>query len=252
MKFSYYIIPVLGILVFLLGGGTVSAQTTGTGCDFTGYLKDLGAVKNSTSTDYIANIRLELNIRKDLLKKIIDCSISEVEALQGDLDSSKPTDQESEKIQSKLASELDQATSYYKTQTESISNLGILGSKNLAKKLIDWRSSNFSYLASRVRNFITWTNNQDIMTIADIRFGQIQRSISVFNIKDKNVDSILVEAKRNLETSKKLNGEIKESFWEFTPTSDPLELIKGSLQSLALTYKNFLDLNESIKKILPL
>lgn len=90
------------------------------------------------------------------------------------------------------------------------------------------------------------------MTIADIRFGQIQRSISVFNIKDKNVDSILVEAKRNLETSKKLNGEIKESFWEFTPTSDPLELIKGSLQSLALTYKNFLDLNESIKKILPL
>lgn len=252
MKISYYIIPVLGILVFLLGGNPVSAQTTVVGCDFTGYLKDLEAVKNSTSTDYIANIRSELSIRKDLLKKIIDCSISETETLQGDLNSLKPIDQESEKIQGKLISELDQAVSYYRTQAESIGNLGVLGSKNLAKKIIDWRSSNYAYLANRVRNFVTWTNNQDIVTMTDIRFNQIQRSIKVFNIKDKDVDSIVVEAKLNLEAAKKLNEEAKESFWEFTPISDPLELIKGSLQSLALTYKNFLDLNESIKKILPL
>jgi hypothetical protein len=213
-------------------------------------LEDLKESAATQSTDYLNNIKNELKIRKGILEKIITCSVSEANDLKNQIDQIKADTKNISDLQEKFLTELDQTINYYESQRGAIPDLGILGTKNMAKKLIDWRASSFDYLIERTNYFSTWAKNQNFILAAEDRLRQIKKGVLAVadNNADGEVSKILIEAEKNLEKAQSSNKDAQDSFWGFESTDASLNAIKSTLEALASTYQNFFDLTNVIKK----
>ena len=242
---------VFAVLVAVIKVPGVYGNTLSYDCNFQNDLKSLEQVQADTNSEYLKQVRTEAEIRKSILSKIINCSIQEVDALRSKLDEVKIADKDMSPLKAQLFTDLDGVIDYYKSETQQISNLGIQGSKNLAKELLDWRVGNYSYLAGRVVNFITWSNNQDLVRVAENRLTSIKISFLNLKTEDETINETIKEAELNLKSAKVLNQAARQAMQEFQPPEIVLDKIKDSLDGLALVYKKFFEISEIANKTLP-
>jgi len=198
--------------------------------------------------DSLQKIKNELVVRKELLNLIIDCSIKEAELLKVKLESVKIEDKEVAEVKSKTLSEIDLAIEYYEDQAPGIKDLGLQGSKILAKKILDWRSSNYSTLVGQTVNIITWNNAEDFLLIADQRFLDVSLGVSGIKEESEKVGKILDEAGGSLQNARALIASSKKSILEFEPNTKTIEDIKRALEELSAAYKSFFEMGQVIKE----
>jgi len=216
-------------------------------CGFNEKLAELTKVQNGATTDSLQKIRDELAVRKELLSLIIDCSVKEAELLKTKLDAVKIKDKALAEIQEKTQIEISLAIDYYEDQTLGIQDLGVQGSKILAKKIFDWRASNYSELVGRVVNLITWNNAEEFLVVAEKRFLEVSLGISGIKEESDKVGKVLEEARVSLEKSRGLVESSKKAILEYAPNTKVIEDIKEALEKLALTYKSFFEMGQVIK-----
>lgn len=216
-------------------------------CGFKEKMAELIKVQNDTKTDSLQKIKDELVVRKELLSLIIDCSVKEAELLKTKLGAAKIGNEELAGVQKKTLGEIDQAIDYYKDQTSGIKDLGLQGSKLLAKKILDWRASNYSELVGRTVNLITWNNAADFLAVAEQRFVDVSLGVSGIKEESEEVNKVLNEAKSSLEESRTLVQSSKKAILEYAPNAETIEDIKKALEGLSLTYKSFFEMGQVIK-----
>ncbi|MEK7138475.1 MAG: hypothetical protein AAB787_03125 [Patescibacteria group bacterium] len=216
-------------------------------CGFNEKLAELIKVQTDKEADSLQKIKNELVVRKELLNLIIDCSVKEAELLKTKLESVKIDDKEVAEVKEKTLSEIDRAIDYYEDQTLGIKDLGLQGSKLLAKKILDWRSSNYSVLVGQTVNIITWNNAEDFLSVADQRFLDVSLGVSGIKEESEEVSKVLDEAKESLENARILIASSKKSILEFAPNADTIEDVKKALEELASAYKSFFEMGQVIK-----
>ena len=239
-----------------LGGSNISSsiKIQKTGCYFQDYLDQLEALKKNDAIEYADSLKLELQIRQDLLKKIIECGIADAKDIQAKLKQLKLDENDNEllSIRDKYISDLNKAINYYQIQVGTINELSITGSKNLARKLLDWKSDNYNYTAGKANNLIAWVKNQELFSAAEKRYEQIQRVVSFFNLfGNKNIMDAYRAAGAAIGEAKNFNEEAWKTFSDFTPPDGSVGLVKSSLSSLSVFYQEAFNFNDVFKKILP-
>jgi hypothetical protein len=242
---------VFGLFLYPNNAGAAEVPAS---CSFKEDIASLEALKDESAAqqiNYLDTIKAELKIRKGILDKIIICSIKEAEDLKNELELMRGDSKNIIDLRNKFLTELDQAINYYESQKNGIADLGILGTKNMAKKLIDWRASSFDYLVERTNYFSTWEKNQIFINAAGDRLRQIRKSVLSVSEDDVEVIKILDEAENNLQKAQESNKDAQDSFWGFESTDESLNAIKSTLEALASTYQNFFDLTNVVKKSPP-
>lgn len=251
IKFSIFASTLVLGGFFLLGTSkTLAAEEAQAQvfCGFNEKIVELAKIQGDTKTDSLQKIKDELGVRKELLSLIIDCSIKEAELLKSKLDSVEIEDRDMADAQEKTSLGIDQAIEYYEDQVPGIKDLGLQGSKLLAKKILDWRASNYSELVGRVVNIITWNNAEDFLGVAEKRFSDVSLGISGIKEESEAVGKVLEEAKMSLENSRVLVKNSKKLILEYAPNADVIEGIKKALEELASTYKSFFEMGQVIKE----
>lgn len=251
LKFSVFLSALIVGSFFIAGqdykayaAEEVSAQVF---CGFKEKLGELELVQADTKTEALQKIKNELAVRKELLTLIIDCAIDEAGVLKTKLGAVKISDKEVAGVHKKTLDEVDLAIKYYESQAIGIENLGIQGSKQLAKKILDWRATNYSELVGRVVNIITWDNAEDFYATAEQRFSDVEKNVSGIKKESEEVEKVLGEAKMSLDGAKVLLAAAKKGIVEYDSNAKTIESIKKALEEMALIYKNFFELGQVIK-----
>lgn len=218
-------------------------------CLFGPRLERLKAIQADGSQNYIDAIRAQLEVRKSLLRSAIDCGLKEIRLRQEKL-KAVPADLQDSKIQKEISVGLNDTIDYYSNQRDSIDNLGIKGTQDLAKDIAAWRASNYAPLAERQDSFLVWSENQQLFSKAESRFSQIRPVVLSLSILDQDkIKSSFKEAEDSFDKAEDANRKAKEAL-EQGDRQAP-ELVKSSLEPLSDIYKKFLDISDQIKKIVP-
>lgn len=214
-------------------------------CQFDAQFEQISQIQNNQKLDEQQAILAELAIRKGILIGITDCGIRELENLQINLASVALQDAELKRVKNFLHQQIENSIEHYGTQKTKVNDLGIQGTKNLARSLREWRNGNHIPLASRIINFLLWNKNQDIIKASEERFGQITQTIRTLKLENETANAFLGKAEDDLEAARNANRTARTIFTE-NRDDDAAEPMRASLESLSRMYQNFFDLSESV------
>jgi len=222
------------------------------GCQFEQHSESLNKLKDNPPANYGKAVQAELKIRKDWMSAIISCSREEVYRLQKSLRELNLADEASVRARNQIIGQLDDVVRYYDAQSGQVADLGLQGSKNMARDLRSWREGNYLPIAERGSNLILWLKNQDLFRLARVRLDQINqtlRKLSLFN--QEEVAQKYQEAESFL---KRAEAENNFAYGLLVQSASPetSRVIKNSLDRLSETYQGFLDLSDLVKKFIPL
>ena len=232
-------------LVLFLGMVKVSAAETKTrDCQFRVELKELEMILNNPNLDYLEKMKMELTLRKKILIKVVECAISEAEALKAKLNEINIKDAEVAGIKIKLGDEIDQIIFLYKNRVRNIPELGIYGSKSLAEELSTWRATNYADSVSRTANLISWNNSQGAIDLVEKRLDSIKRAFIDLKLDDLKLEKIMQTAENNLKKAKDLNELARRAIVNSYKIDQQMMMIKDSLEAIAKVYKNFFEISD--------
>lgn len=244
----------LAFILVLTTTGTrsISIAKADQSCSFDGDIKALADAEANQSTDYLTSLQNEVKIRRNILKKICDCGLTDTQNLEASLKKVTVSDPDIRDTQSQLVSQMEQIKSRYSSEKLRIDELGLYGTKEFAKNLEDWRVMSQNETISRATNFVLWATNQSLIGTASTRFQKISQTVQVLGLSDKeDIKGFFHQASDFLNDAKNKNNDAATLLKNNDTSPNTLEIIKGSLSSLAGVYQAFFDLSESIQKILP-
>lgn len=215
-------------------------------------LETLATIQKNANPDSPKNLETELRVRKAVLKTIIDCSLREVESLAANVNkvSGEPA---LEALRNRLREQLIQAQQYLDLQNDKINDLGVQAAKDTAKSIREWRQATYLPLTGKAANLILWAKNRDLLDVARSRYLQINQTIQSLKLSDQEeVQKLLNDAEENLLIAWKNHVSVKPLLPAAGTEGDVLAIIKKSLNALSQTYRDFFDLSELVKKIIPL
>jgi hypothetical protein len=249
MKKNLFLTGLVAGLIVLLPQGQASAAVK---CDLTAQANALAeARKKNDGTS--AGIKGELAVRKTVLKDTIDCSSQEVKTLQASVKALDPKDEDILTVRDRFASRLQDAIDHYAELTGKIDDLGLRGSRDMARNLIDWRTGSYLPIADEAGNVVIWTRNQPLFDTAQNRLNQIGQTLRTLKLfESDDVKALYEKSQANLEKALELNAIARSALVEDLPAEVTTPKIKASLEGLSATYKNFFELSEAAKKLLPL
>lgn len=222
-------------------------------CQFESDVQGLVEVQNNPNLSYPQNVQEELRLRKDILRKIVDCSVTEVQKLEDTTRNLPEPNNNVAFLKSKFLDRLGEAVDYYNLQKSKVDDVGLQGSKDLAKNLRTWRANTYAPLAADAGNLIVWVKNQDLFATADWRFRQITQTVNSLNLLDQeDIRTYYNEAQQRLNQAKALNDDAGLSLGRTSSPDDTANKIKASLSALSDTYQTFFDLSTAVKKLLPI
>ncbi len=248
------VVAAISMVSFLILANTSLAATTPSPeqakCVFSQKLEELEAIKNNIEINSLEKIKLELEIRKQILKEAITCSIQETTLVKSKLEKATTDDKAIERLKNNLISEIVLSTNYYQAQSTQINNLGILGTKNLAKQVLDWRKNNYTNLVQDTAYIVSWINNSAMIEVAEGRFEDVTKIVESQKSPDQKITQLLTEAELNLAEAKSLNQKAKNTILDSNSKDegDYFEIIKESLGELSLIYSKFFEIKELIEK----
>ncbi len=220
-------------------------------CQFQDKIRELKAIKAASGDDYLASIRKELSLRKEILKSAILCITNDAENLRGKLKAVSSDDPDIKSIRESLGAQLQTTIDFYQSEKAKIDTFGIRSSEESAKSIKIWRASTYAPLAEESVNFLLWVKNQEILKTAQTRFDQIRATVKALKINEREeMVKGMRDAEDNLEKANALHARAKDTFMSGGNPGTSLSLIKETLESLSGAYQNFFVISESATKIL--
>lgn len=204
---------VFAVAAFLVLGLQGQAATTETeGCDLKEESAQLEALTKSEA-DYIDKSRAELQIKKQILKKVVGCGIKETEDLTEKVGGITYNEPNIQRLKQKIQRELASAKNYYQIQGGGISDLDLAGSRNLSKKILEWRQNEYNSLSKKVVGFLALSKSQELMNIAEKRIGQAERLIAAFKLYDnKDLVRLAFESSNYFKLAKENGLKAEQAF----------------------------------------
>ncbi|MBS3903273.1 MAG: hypothetical protein KGZ30_02755 [Anaplasmataceae bacterium] len=240
------------LLLTFLTGSVISLTTTvyAAECEFSGPIEELATIQSKPTTR--EQVLRELTLRKTILNELTSCLVKETQDKEKSLKATTLASPETKAYARWLENQFVETVSFYEFKKTQINDLGIEGSKDLAKEMLDRRRTNDRILFERTNLFITWNQNQELFTLGYKRLNDITATLEVFDLPPNHeLGKLLIDAKTALEKANKLNLEAWESL-KSSNQEGTLPLIKSSLETLAESYKVFFTISEESKKELPL
>lgn len=244
----------IGLVALFLAFGLPAARAAehSANCDLSERVELLGEVKKKADGS-VAGVKTEAEVRRELLKKVIECAIADSKTLQSTVRDLDSKDEDILKIKARFTSSLDRLLEYYADQEIRAKDVGLQGSKIMAKNLKNWRENTYAPMAEETTVLVLWVKNQSLFATAKNRLDQITQTVKALKLMDEeNIKKLLDEAGANYKEAAALNAGAKQGLLDSIPSSESIGRIKGSLEALAKTYKNFFDLSEAVKKLLPI
>jgi len=217
-----------------------------------GDVAQITAIQKDPTLSSDEEVTQELAVRKALVGRTISCAQQEVQTLQATLSSSTvPADVQP--LQSQLSGNLSDAGNYYALEMTKLNSVGISGSEAIAQEVLAWRASTFIPLSESVKNFILWSQNQNLFVTAQTRMVATQRAVSFLesNSPDADLQTAFDTAQSSFDDAESQNAQAKEAFAQGLSPKQSLALIRQSLGSLSTTYQNFFTVSTIIKSLLP-
>ena len=196
----------------------------------------------------------ELSARKILLAHVLSCAIEETRGVAQDLAFVKILEHEIRiaRFKATLIGSLTATENYYASQQEKIKDLGLWGSKVMARDVREWRLKNFALTKEAVASFILWRNHQELLVAAHTRLAQIHDTVRILELeKNEEVALLVKSAEASLAYAKERYAVLDAAFSSQAIPEKPLEIVKASLEALGDTYQSFFDLSETVKTLLP-
>lgn len=242
----------IGLLATFLASGLPTAKAASADCELRERVGVLSETKKKADGSAIG-VKTEVQIRRELLKKVIECAIADSKTLQATVRDLDSKDADIVKIKERFVATLDRLLEYYADQDNRAKDVGLQGSKIMAKNLKDWRENTYAPMAEETAALVLWVKNQSLFSTAENRLAQITQTIKALKLMDEeDIKKLLEEAAANYHEAEGLNANAKQGLLESIPSSESIGRIKGSLESLSATYKSFFDLSEAVKKLLPI
>ncbi|MEK7212662.1 MAG: hypothetical protein AAB686_03215 [Patescibacteria group bacterium] len=214
-------------------------------------LKDLGV---NPPGDYFESVRAELNLRKTMLGKTLDCATEEAESLKEEIRNLPESDPDVAELKSFFLGRLADVFAYYDQQKSKIGDLvSLQNTKNTAQDILLWRQSTWEPLVADSQNIILWNKNQTLFRTAENRFNQISQTVRLLKLlEQEDVRRYFDDSEKNLRQAQNLHLGAKRMIKYYRPAGEVTETIKNSLDTLAKTYQKFFGLSQEVKKFLPL
>lgn len=251
-KSAAAVLLVLFLLIAAVVQAASSGPTPGTRCDFGAGVGKLAEIKAAPASDYPESVRMELAARKELLYSVLDCLITETEELKKEVDG-LPDGEDTAGIKKEAVGKIMDARAYLERQKGQIQNLGIQGSKNLAREIRNWRDNSYAQLENEANNLKIWSGNQSLFEIAGNRLQQIQQTVRLLKLLENDeIRSMYEKSETSLETAGRIHRRALQNIKSYRSQEEIAASLKDSLEALSQTYKDFLDLSQAAKKILPL
>lgn len=222
-------------------------------CDLNGLLKELAGIKQDGSASTTA---AELDLRKQLLTRSMDCNAREATALADTVASLEGNSRVSQGLKKRYEIELDKAAAHATEQGKAAAGLqSVVASKDFAVALKAWRTDAYNPLAWEASQLIILDRNVALANSGEARLEQLQaitadledaEGISVVR-DDLNQAATLVN-----DADKKLNDALillrdkpKESQEAITVAQ------KVGLDELSQAYRFLLDGNNKLAPLVP-
>ncbi len=246
MRYTYLISgSALGFI--LVAAGAPPAFATQNTWQFEPQLTALQDLLANPKNDALEAIRAELALRKSILGNILDCSIGEIQGIKATLHVLSSGNPDITDLINRFSNKLDEAAAYYTSQKSAVGDLGIWGSKDMARTIAERRDSYLNPLTQGVAQFAIWAKNQDLFRVAENRLGQIQTTVKILKLIDNQEMSGRVEkAKDSFANAKAFNEEARQTLLRMDISDNSLTLIKNSLEALAETYANFFEVSKAV------
>ena len=234
-----------------------SSSTSGNGdsvCSFQSYLDNLVATQNSTSSDYTVKLVAELKVRQDLLEAILKCGLSEVGDLKSQLEKETTSDAKAQAIQSQYLDQLQRDADFYNSEAARISGLGILGTKQLAAEVLDWKQNIYNPQGEKIMDFILWLRGEKFLGVAQTRINDFNHYLKAWNLLDNpQIQEDFSDAQSKLSDAQTSLSQAQDYFYNGQSYSldDLTKTIKDSFDSISGVYQDFFKIQSDIKKILP-
>ncbi len=223
--------------------GKTAAFGEGAGCNLSAVKFNQLKSLEENSPNYTEAIKNELPARKALLKETINCAAGEASNIRSKLSGAGIDDADLKKVKGQLLEQLAGAVNYYELRSSEIDDLGLQGSKDFAKNLMEWRKGNYEPGARTAGNLIIWAGNHNILQISQNRMNQLSHAIDILKLLDnEEIQGIWKGAQDNFASALNFNQQAKLGFLGLVSADDTLLNIKSSLEALAKTYGKFFDL----------
>lgn len=240
-------IVALFAFLFFLPLGTQAAE-----CDLSTEVKNLEKAQTTPAYDYLESIKLELRARKELLSAALDCVIADTENLRTEATGLAET-QDTAEIKKEIIQKIEYGRDNLLRQKEQIPNLGIQGTKNMAREIKIWRNNTYVRLENEVNNLKIWNGNQSLFETAQKRLGQIKQTVRLLKLLENDeIRSMYEKSESSLKNAGSIHRQALQNIKEYRSQEEISSSLKTTLEMLSQTYKDFLDLSQTVKKILPL
>lgn len=218
-------------------------------CPIQKEVETLNKILREPRADYLAQIQAELDLRKTILAKTIDCATSETRGLRSSLADKKIDDPGLVKLQAELIRELDRVLARYESQKNMVKEVGLKSSREVALSVREWRSSTYGPSAQVASNLLIWLRNDGLLATAEERAKQISQTVDFLKLKDnQTISAGLSEAKSALAASRTEHSRAKDLL--LSRSEETLPRLKISLEKLSEAYSGFLEISESVSKLL--
>jgi hypothetical protein len=233
--------------------GIAHADTTDNCNLTTSDIAQIAAIQNDPNLSALDEVKQELAVRKSLVGQTITCAQADVTSLQTSLDNATTTDTASANLKDQLSNKLDDAENFYSLQLTKLNGTGIAGSEAIAQEVLAWRAGSYEPLRGEVNDFILWSGNQGLFATANNRMQQTAQAVSFLEGTSGNTDlaAAFATAQTSFNAAQQENNAAENALTQFLPPEQSLVLIKQSLDSLSLTYKNFFAVTSVINTLLP-
>ncbi len=241
--------------VLAAGVSSSSVAAAAGGCEFQPYFDELNNINASGSLDYQSSVIAELKIRQEALGAVLDCGLKDVADLKSQLDQEtvSASDSKAQSIKNQYLDQLRQANDFYAQEKSRIGDMGILGTKQLAAEILNWKQNTYNSQSEKIVDFILWLRNQKFIGVVQGRVDAFGRYLKIWNLSDNpEIQSSFSDAQKNLQSAQGLNSQIRDDFYgQNFSLPDLTQSIKNSLESISAAYQDFFDLQKEIQKILP-
>lgn len=194
-------------------------------------------------------LRTELEIRKELLRRTVSCSVTELGTIEEKLSAPEVRSEDARRFREGMLSSIDESRRYYELRLETVTQLGLRGTIDLARELLEWRLNNLSALKGNAEAFLLWNSNQPFLDRAEGRLSSIKWTAQPLAITgNQEVRSKFEEASRYLRNAKEENEKAFGAL-ESGLAKESLENAHRSLEHLSSFYSAMIELGDSIREV---
>ncbi|HOF50391.1 MAG TPA: hypothetical protein PLH22_01790 [Candidatus Colwellbacteria bacterium] len=289
-KTNFIIAAGLVSLIAFFPKPVLGAETKANAENLTTSVNQLIEVKDDKSMSDVERLAKELEARKQVVKDALSLSLKEISGLETSFKALKTKDERVSAFQKSSLEYLESAKAFYGEQAGIVDKLASMDEiKALAQKIKDYRDENYNKKIERITNFILLNQIDGLIATAETRWQKIDSDLKKLErgafVSPGYFDANMQKAKKYINDAISLGADAKEHILkdfetealteesaplttteittapsENTATAvneeptpkvvNPKELAEASLTNLKSSYDVFLQISQSVKKIL--